>query len=204
MIDQLKGIVEQKTLTYAVLFVNGVGYKLTMSINGLESLPSKGKEAHILTYLHVREDILNLFGFADEKERNVFHLLISISGIGPKLALTILSGIEPSRLKDRVIAGDVVALTSVPGVGAKTAKRIIVELKEKFMKTSDDSLGFEEEGESVSPHVTVSDSMPCCNKKSALNFSHSSIVVNVSKRDVMFTLSIVSNVQQIPSSNLSL
>ena len=62
MIDQLKGIVEQKTLTYAVLFVNGVGYKLTMSINGLESLPSKGKEAHILTYLHVREDILNLFG----------------------------------------------------------------------------------------------------------------------------------------------
>ena len=68
---------------------------------------------------------------------------------GP-LALTILSGIEPSRLKDRVIAGDVVALTSVPGVGAKTAKRIIVELKEKFMKTSDDSLGFEEGGESVS------------------------------------------------------
>ena len=150
MIDQLKGIVEQKTLTYAVLFVNGVGYKLTMSINGLESLPSKGKEAHILTYLHVREDILNLFGFADEKERNVFQLLISISGIGPKLALTILSGIAPTRLKDRVIAGDVVALTSVPGVGAKTAKRIIVELKEKFMKTSDDSLGFEEGGESVS------------------------------------------------------
>jgi len=75
MIDQLKGIVEQKTLTYAVLFVNGVGYKLTMSINGLESLPSKGKEAHILTYLHVREDILNLFGFADEKERNVFQFI---------------------------------------------------------------------------------------------------------------------------------
>ncbi len=144
MIDQLKGIVEQKTLKYAVLFVKGVGYKLTMSINGLESLPPKGKEAHVLTYLHVREDILNLYGFADEKERNVFHLLISISGIGPKLALTILSGIEPSRLKDRVIAGDVVALTTVPGVGTKTAKRIIVELKEKFIKTSDDSLGFEE------------------------------------------------------------
>jgi Holliday junction DNA helicase RuvA len=144
MIDQLKGIVEQKTLTYAVLFVNGVGYKLTMSINGLDSLPSKGQEAHVLTYLHVREDILNLYGFSGEKERNVFHLLISISGIGPKLALTILSGIEPSRLKDRVIAGDVVALTTVPGVGTKTAKRIIVELKEKFIKTSDDSLGFEE------------------------------------------------------------
>ncbi|MBT3179736.1 MAG: Holliday junction branch migration protein RuvA [Candidatus Marinimicrobia bacterium] len=145
MIDQLKGIVEQKTLNYAVLFVNGVGYKLTMSINGLDSLPSKGKEAHVLTYLHVREDILNLYGFANEKERNAFHLLVSISGIGPKLGLTILSGIDPSRLKDRVIAGDIAALTSVSGVGAKTAKRIIVELKEKFIKTNDDSLGFDEE-----------------------------------------------------------
>ena len=145
MIDQLKGIVQQKTSTYAVLFVNGVGYKLIMSNNGLESLPSQGNEAHVLTYLHVREDILDLYGFASEKERNTFHLLVTISGIGPKLALTILSGIGPSRLKERVIAGDVVALTSVPGVGTKTAKRIIVELKEKFIKTDDNSLGFEDE-----------------------------------------------------------
>lgn len=144
MIDQLHGLVEKKTATHAVIFVNGIGYKVMMSINGLESLPAKGGDAIVLTYLHVREDILNLYGFVDEKERNVFHLLTSISGIGPKLALTILSGIEPSRLKDRVIAGDVASLTSVPGVGPKTAKRIIVELKEKFIKTDDDSLGFED------------------------------------------------------------
>jgi Holliday junction DNA helicase RuvA len=152
MIDQLHGLVEKKTATHAVIFVNGIGYKVMMSINGLESLPAKGGDAIVLTYLHVREDILNLYGFVDEKERNVFHLLTSISGIGPKLALTILSGIEPSRLKDRVIAGDVVALTSVPGVGPKTAKRIIVELKEKFIKTDDDSLGFDD-GEGLGTQI---------------------------------------------------
>ena len=145
MINELKGILEKKTLTHAIIFVGGVGYKLKMSINGLESLPSNGNEVHILTHLHVREDILDLYGFTDSKERNTFSLLISISGIGPKLALTILSGIDPTELKDRIINGDVAALTSVPGVGPKTAKRIIIELKEKFIKSDDSSLGFDEE-----------------------------------------------------------
>ena len=145
MINELKGILEKKSLTHAIIFVGGVGYKLKMSINGLESLPSNGNEVHILTHLHVREDILDLYGFTDSKERNTFSLLISISGIGPKLALTILSGIDPSELKDRIINGDVAALTSVPGVGPKTAKRIIIELKEKFIKSDDSSLGFDEE-----------------------------------------------------------
>jgi len=144
MIDQLEGIVQEKTHTHAVIIVNGVGYKVLMSINGLESLSKDGHDVHVLTYLHVREDRMDLYGFADRKERNTFHLLISISGIGPKLALTILSGIDPLKLKDRIIAGDVTALTAVPGVGAKTAKRIIVELKEKFIKTDDSSLGFDD------------------------------------------------------------
>jgi len=146
MIDQLKGTVQEKTHTHAVIIVNGMGYKVMMSINGLESLPREGSDVHVLTYLHVREDMMNLYGFADRKERNTFQLLISISGIGPKLALTILSGIDPSKLKDRIVAGDVTALTAVPGVGAKTAKRIIVELKEKFIKTDDSSLGFDDGG----------------------------------------------------------
>jgi len=144
MIDQLEGIVQEKTHTHAVIIVNGVGYKVLMSINGLESLSKDGNDVHVLTYLHVREDRMDLYGFADRKERNTFHLLISISGIGPKLALTILSGIDPLKLKDRIIAGDVTALTAIPGVGAKTAKRIIVELKEKFIKTDDSSLGFDD------------------------------------------------------------
>ena len=144
MIDKLKGVLDKKSTTYAVIFVGGVGYKLKMSINGLESLPSIGDEVNILTYLYVREDILDLYGFIDPIERNTFNLLISISGIGPKLALTILSGINPKQLKERVISGDVAALTSVPGVGSKTAKRIIIELKEKFIKSDDSSLGFDD------------------------------------------------------------
>ena len=90
------------------------------------------------------------YGFHTAKERETFLQLIGIRGIGPKLALTILSGIIPDKLRDRVIAGDVAALTAVPGVGAKTAKRIIVELKEKFTKTYEDSLGFEERDETIS------------------------------------------------------
>ena len=147
MIDQLKGTVQEKPHTHAVIFVNGVGYKVMMSINGLESLSKDGSDVHVLTYLHVREDIMDIYGFADRKERNTFHLLISICGIGPKLALTILSGIDPLKLKDRIVAGDVTALTSVPGVGAKTAKRMIVELKEIFIKTDDSSLGFDDGGD---------------------------------------------------------
>ena len=144
MIDELKGVLDKKFTTYAVIFVGGVGYKLKMSINGLESLPRIGNEVNILTYLYVREDILDLYGFIDPIERNTFNLLISISGIGPKLALTILSGINPKQLKERVISGDVAALTSVPGVGSKTAKRIIIELKEKFIKSDNSSLGFDD------------------------------------------------------------
>ena len=141
MIDQINGIVLNKKESYVIMMVGGIGLKVNMSVYGLQTLPKQGDQVQISTYLHVREDILDLYGFSDVVERNTFHLLTSISGIGPKLALTILSGIEPRKLKDRVVNGDVAALTSVPGVGNKTAKRIIIELKEKFTKSDDISLG---------------------------------------------------------------
>tara|TARA_X000000368_G_scaffold190207_1_gene149986 strand:+ start:563 stop:1165 length:603 start_codon:yes stop_codon:yes gene_type:complete len=146
MIDQLNGIIIDKYESYTTLMVGGIGFKINMSINALNTLPSQGEDIKIFTYLHVREDILELYGFYDLVERNVFHLLTSISGIGPKLALTILSGVEPEKLKDRIINGDVAALTKISGVGAKTAKRIIIELKEKFIKSQDMSLGINEVG----------------------------------------------------------
>jgi len=141
MIDQINGIILNKKESYVIMMVGGIGLKVNMSVYGLQTLPKQGDKVQISTYLHVREDILDLYGFSDVVERNTFHLLTSISGIGPKLALTILSGIEPRKLKDRVVNGDVAALTSVPGVGNKTAKRIIIELKEKFTKSDDISLG---------------------------------------------------------------
>ena len=150
MIDQIHGMILKKTPNYAVLEAGGVGLKVLSTINTLEAMPAKGKKTLLLTYLHVRDDVLDLYGFQTSRERETFLQLIGISGIGPKLALTILSGISPDKLRNRVIAGDVAAMTAVPGVGAKTAKRIIVELKEKFTKADNDSLGFEELDQTVS------------------------------------------------------
>ena len=150
MIDQIHGMILKKTPNYAVLEAGGVGLKVLSTINTLEAMPAKGKKTLLLTYLHVRDDVLDLYGFQTSRERETFLQLIGISGIGPKLALTILSGISPNKLRNRVIEGDVAAMTAVPGVGAKTAKRIIVELKEKFTKADNDSLGFEELDQTIS------------------------------------------------------
>ena len=145
MIERVKGIIEKKGSNSVILVVNGIGLEINMSINALESLPPVGKEIQVLTFLNVREDLLELYGFVNRLERKTFLLLISISGIGPKLALTILSGISTDNLKNSIIAGDVPSLTRIPGVGSKTAKRIIIELKEKFITIDRDQLGIAEE-----------------------------------------------------------
>ena len=145
MIERVKGLIEKKGSNSVILAVNGIGLEVNMSINALESLPPIGKEIQILTFLNVREDLLELYGFGNRLERQTFLLLISISGIGPKLALTILSGISTDNLKNSIIAGDVPSLTRIPGVGSKTAKRIIIELKEKFITIDRDQLGIVEE-----------------------------------------------------------
>ena len=145
MIERVKGLIEKKDSNSLILVVNGIGLKINMSINALELLPPIGKEIRILTFLNVREDLLELYGFVNRLERQTFLLLISISGIGPKLAITILSGVSTDNLKNSIIAGDVPSLTRIPGVGSKTAKRIIIELKEKFITIDTDQLGIAEE-----------------------------------------------------------
>ena len=145
MIERVKGLIETKGSNSVVLVVNGIGLKINMSVTAIESLPAIGKEIQILTFLNVREDLLELYGFRNRFERKTFLLLISISGIGPKLALTILSGISTDNFKKSIIAGDVPSLTRIPGVGSKTAKRIIIELKEKFIDTDRDQLGIAKE-----------------------------------------------------------
>ena len=132
MIDFVSGKIEQKKPTVAVINVNGIGYHINTSIQTFEKLPAEGAETKIITYLHVREDILQLYGFADEDERNVFLGLISVSGVGPKQAQTILSGIPINELVQAISESDEGRLTAISGVGKKTAQRLIVELKEKF------------------------------------------------------------------------
>ena len=141
MIYQVSGNLITKHKDFVVIEVNGIGFKITSTTNTINTIKLEQKIL-LHTYLHVREDALDLYGFHSTLEREVFLLLIGISGIGPKLAITILSGILPDELKDKIISGDIASLTSIPGVGAKTAKRIIVELKDKFTKIEEGSLGF--------------------------------------------------------------
>ena len=141
MIYQVIGNLIAKHKDFVVIEVSGIGFKITSTTNTINTIKLEQKIL-LHTYLNVREDALDLYGFHSTLEREVFLLLIGISGIGPKLAITILSGILPDELKDKIISGDIASLTSIPGVGAKTAKRIIVELKDKFTKIEEGSLGF--------------------------------------------------------------
>tara|TARA_B100002052_G_scaffold298411_1_gene331827 strand:- start:1731 stop:2327 length:597 start_codon:yes stop_codon:yes gene_type:complete len=143
MIYQVKGTLISKEKDFVVLEVSGIGLKISSTLNTIRGI-DKGSEVLLYTYLHVREDALDLYGFHSIVEKEVFLMLIGISGIGPKLANTILSGILPEDLKEKIISGDINALTSVSGVGSKTAKRIIVELKDKFTKIEKASMGFSE------------------------------------------------------------
>ena len=147
LIDSISGILFLKTPERVVVDISGIRFQVNISISCFESLPDEGKQIEILTYLHVKDDILDLYGFKDLNERSLFKNLNMISGIGPRSAMNILSGTNPEEFKNQIIAGDVKSLTVIPGIGAKTAKRIIVELKEKFEGDNkvNDELGFVDE-----------------------------------------------------------
>ena len=132
MINYLVGRLESKKAPFVVLEVNGVGYEVQVSLNALESMPDAGCDVKLLTYLIVREDAHLLYGFADPHERELFKSLIKINGVGPKLALAILSGMNTDLFTSFIVAGDVTALTKLPGVGKKTAQRLIIEMKDKL------------------------------------------------------------------------
>lgn len=137
MIDQIKGKLITKKPTYIVVEMHGIGFKISIPLSSYQLIGNTGEEVHVLTYLHVREDNLQLFGFATEDERQLFQLLISVSGIGPKVAQGILSGISTSDFKRAIIHQDLTMLTLAPGVGKKTGERLILELREKI---SDEAL----------------------------------------------------------------
>ena len=132
LINSINGVLFSKSPTEAIIDIGGIRFKIHITVATYEVLPKKGDYVDILTHLHVKEDILDLYGFKDGDERELFFNLNLISGIGPRSAMNILSGTNPMEFKSRIIDGDVKSLTVIPGIGAKTAKRIIVELKEKF------------------------------------------------------------------------
>ena len=132
MIDSIKGTLVKKKPTSVIIDIGGIRLGIPITLATYEKIPDPNQAVELLTYLHVREDIMELYGFYDDHERDVFMQLNSISGIGPRSAMNILSGTNPIEFKKKIIDSDVASLTSIPGIGTKTAKRIIVELKDKF------------------------------------------------------------------------
>ncbi len=138
MIEYLEGILAAKEPMTAVVDVGGVAFAVHVSLHTHDTLPAAGERVRLLTHLHVREDAMQLYGFAHVEERRLFLQLQGISGIGARMALNILSGISPDDLRLRVSSGDIGALTRIPGIGKKTAERIVVELRDSFAKGIDE------------------------------------------------------------------
>ncbi len=132
MITFLKGILTDALPTQAVVDVNGVGYEILIPLSSFEKLPELGQAVRLKTQLVVREDSQTLYGFATDGERDLFRLIQSVSGIGPRLALNVLSGMDVGAFKGAIAVGDVKRLSSINGVGKKTAERMVLELKDKL------------------------------------------------------------------------
>lgn len=137
MIGYLTGKIVLKKPTKIILDVHGVGYLVNISISTFEKLPEDNQQVSLFTYLNVKEDALDLYGFWTIDEKEMFELLISVSGIGPKIAQSILSSIQIDELKEAIKFGNLPRLTSIPGIGRKTAERLLLELKDKVDSISE-------------------------------------------------------------------
>ena len=134
MIEQITGKIITKSPTFCIIDCNGVGVGINISLNTFQKIKNNSLNSQIslYTHLHVREELLQLYGFSDTEEKEFFRMLISVSGVGPRLALTLLSGPTTKEIKNAITREDVAILTRVPGIGRKTAQRLILELKEKM------------------------------------------------------------------------
>ena len=160
MIAFLRGDISSLSENSIIIDVSGVGYDCIVSANTYEFFLNKIKqEVVILTYHHINESTQSLFGFHDEDERDIFKLLISVSGVGPKTAIQFLSSTSATELKNKIKSGEVEALTSIPGIGAKTAKRIIIELKEKITSKTDNDIPIENNSSIESDHKDALDAL---------------------------------------------
>jgi len=128
----LTGVLVRRSTDHCLIDVGGIGYRVAMATSSLAALPAEGERTTILTKLQVREDDMSLYGFTSEEERDLFEMLITVSGIGPKVAMSALSALTPSTFKEAVIREDAGMIAQTPGIGKKTAQRVIVELKDKF------------------------------------------------------------------------
>jgi Holliday junction DNA helicase RuvA len=139
VIASVRGEVLLRRPDHVVLEAGGVGYRLTVSAETLKAVPAKGRDANLHSHLVARDDSLSLYGFATEEERDLFLQLVSVSGVGPKVAIAVLSGAPPRELLRAIARGDAKRFQAVPGIGKRTADRIIVELREKIAEALDEA-----------------------------------------------------------------
>lgn len=134
MITHIRGRLIEKNPTFAIIDCNGIGYFLNVSLNTYSKIPDL-ESIKLYTYLSIKEDSHTLFGFADKIEREIFKLLISVSGVGTSIARTMLSSMTPEQIQQSIASEDVATIQSVKGIGAKTAQRVIIDLRDKIVKT---------------------------------------------------------------------
>lgn len=151
MIASLKGKILSKGADGVIVDVGGVGYHVNVPLGSLSNLPDRGSETFLNIHTHVREDAIQLYGFTKEEEKKVFVTLLGINGIGPKLGLAILSGMPVERFMGAVYNEDVSSLTTIPGLGKKTASRLILELREKLPKM----VSYSKEGSTANDAVSA-------------------------------------------------
>ena len=155
MIEYISGNLIDKKSDFCVVDVNGLGYKINISTNTFDQLKKINQNVKILIYFSVSENNQSLFGFYKKNEKELFMLLIGISGIGPKTAINMLSAVPVEEFKNRLIAGEVKMLTMLPGIGPKTARRIIVELKDKFVELNSEDLPIESENNNIDAYYAL-------------------------------------------------
>lgn len=159
MFAYIKGSLEMKLNDAVVVEANGVGYKIYMAQNAIERAGNLGDTVKIHTYYHVREDNISLYGFLTSEELRTFELLISVSGIGAKSALTILANIEPHNFALAIITNDEARLTKIPGLGKKSAQRLILELRDKMKKLELEEVAGEEEGAEIQTNDNIQEAI---------------------------------------------
>lgn len=165
MFAYIKGKLEIKHNDYVVVEANGIGYKILTSVSTVNAAGAIGEEVKLYTYLYVREDIMSLYGFFTQEEMNIFELLISVSGVGPKAAIALLSSVSPSELSLAVIMNDSKTLTKAQGIGMKMAQRIVLELKDKIKK------------EQITKELSDIEATPCSSDSSRINEAVSALMV---------------------------
>ncbi len=187
MIYSLRGTLTLKTSDLAVIECGGVGYGCRTTLNTLSSLGRIGDEAFLLTYMNVREDCVELFGFASEEELYCYKMLISVSGVGPKVALSILSDTTPERFALNVASGDYKALTKTKGVGPKVAQRVILELKDKIAKEQLSGAAFTSDVPDFSS-IKVGNTSEAVSALVVLGYSQSEAASVIAKLDPNFSV----------------